>query len=81
LRRVDRALVLTAGLGTRLRPLSLARAKAALPVAGVPLAVRILRWLAASGVTEAQQKSANMGKFTTRYATHSEANASRIGTV
>ncbi|HEX2340040.1 MAG TPA: NDP-sugar synthase [Vicinamibacterales bacterium] len=50
---VDRALVLTAGLGTRLRPLSLARAKAALPVAGVPLAVRILRWLAASGVTEA----------------------------
>jgi NDP-sugar pyrophosphorylase family protein len=53
LSRVDRALVLTAGLGTRLRPLSLARAKAALPVAGVPLAVRILRWLAASGVTEA----------------------------
>jgi mannose-1-phosphate guanylyltransferase len=50
---VDRALVLTAGLGTRLRPLSLARAKAALPVAGVPLAVRILRWLAANGVTEA----------------------------
>jgi mannose-1-phosphate guanylyltransferase len=50
---VDRALVLTAGLGTRLRPLSLARAKAALPVAGVPLAVRILRWLAASGVREA----------------------------
>jgi NDP-sugar pyrophosphorylase family protein len=50
---VDRALVLTAGLGTRLRPLSLARAKAALPVAGIPLAVRILRWLAASGVTEA----------------------------
>jgi mannose-1-phosphate guanylyltransferase len=50
---VDRALVLTAGLGTRLRPLSLARAKAALPVAGVPLAVRILRWLARSGVVEA----------------------------
>jgi NDP-sugar pyrophosphorylase family protein len=50
---VDRALVLTAGLGTRLRPLSLSRAKAALPVAGVPLAVRILRWLAAGGVTEA----------------------------
>ena len=29
------ALVLTAGLATRLRPLSLVRAKAALPVAGV----------------------------------------------
>jgi NDP-sugar pyrophosphorylase family protein len=53
LTRVDRALVLTAGLGTRLRPLSLSRAKAALPVAGVPLAVRILRWLVAGGVTEA----------------------------
>lgn len=51
--RVDRALVLTAGLGTRLRPLSLTRAKSALPVAGVPLAVRILRWLAHSGVVEA----------------------------
>jgi len=47
------ALVLTAGLATRLRPLSFVRAKAALPVAGVPLVERILRWLAASGVTEA----------------------------
>lgn len=47
------ALVLTAGLATRLRPLSLVRAKAALPVAGVPLVHRILRWLAASGVTDA----------------------------
>lgn len=47
------ALVLTAGLATRLRPLSLVRAKAALPVAGQPLAHRILRWLAAAGVTDA----------------------------
>lgn len=47
------ALVLTAGLATRLRPLSLVRAKAALPVAGVPLVHRILRSLAAGGVTEA----------------------------
>jgi NDP-sugar pyrophosphorylase family protein len=47
------ALVLTAGLGTRLRPLSLVRAKAALPVAGDPLARRILRWLAGYGVTDA----------------------------
>ena len=47
------ALVLTAGLATRLRPLSLVRAKGALPVAGVPLASRILQWLAASGVTDA----------------------------
>ena len=47
------ALVLTAGLATRLRPLSLVRAKAALPVAGEPLARRILRGLAVGGVTDA----------------------------
>ena len=47
------ALVLTAGLATRLRPLSLVRAKAAVPVAGEPLARRILRWLAGAGVTDA----------------------------
>lgn len=46
------ALVLTAGLATRLRPLSRVRAKAALPVAGEPLVERILRWLAAAGVAE-----------------------------
>jgi NDP-sugar pyrophosphorylase family protein len=44
------ALVLTAGLATRLQPLSSVRAKAALPVAGTPLVVRILRWLRQSGV-------------------------------
>jgi len=47
------ALVLTAGLATRLRPLSFVRAKAALPVAGEPLARRILRTLRAAGVTDA----------------------------
>jgi mannose-1-phosphate guanylyltransferase len=47
------ALVLTAGLATRLRPLSLVRAKAAVPVAGMSIAERILRWLAASGVQDA----------------------------
>jgi mannose-1-phosphate guanylyltransferase len=46
-------MVLTAGLGTRLAPLSSLRAKPALPVAGVPLAGRILRWLAAAGVRRA----------------------------
>jgi mannose-1-phosphate guanylyltransferase len=44
------ALVLAAGLGTRLRPLSTYRAKAALPVAGQPLIVRILSQLRAAGV-------------------------------
>jgi NDP-sugar pyrophosphorylase family protein len=47
------ALVLTAGLATRLRPLSFVRAKAALPVAGEPLVRRILRGLRAGGITDA----------------------------
>lgn len=46
------ALVLTAGLATRLRPLSLVRAKAVLPVAGTPLVHRILRQLQAAGVSD-----------------------------
>ena len=46
------ALVLTAGLGTRLRPLSFVRAKGALPLAGEPLARRILRWLHDAGVRD-----------------------------
>ena len=44
------ALVLTAGLATRLQPLSSVRAKAALPVAGEALVSRILRWLRAAGI-------------------------------
>src|SRR6185503_20979023 len=47
-----RALVLTAGLGTRLRPLTLVRAKPAIPVAGEPLVRRIVGRLAAQGVTD-----------------------------
>lgn len=44
--------MLSAGLGTRLRPLTLVRAKAALPVAGQALARRIAGWLSANGVTD-----------------------------
>lgn len=47
-----RALALTAGLGTRLQPLTLARAKAAAPVDGEPLARRTIRWLASHGVSD-----------------------------
>ena len=47
------ALVLTAGLGTRLQPLSFVRAKGALPLGNEPLARRILRWLRRAGVREA----------------------------
>ena len=47
-----RALVLTAGLGTRLRPLTYIRAKAAVPVNGEPLVRRVVHWLASHGITE-----------------------------
>jgi NDP-sugar pyrophosphorylase family protein len=47
-----RALVLTAGLGTRLQPLTFTRAKAAVPVDGEPLARRAIRWLVAHGVRD-----------------------------
>jgi NDP-sugar pyrophosphorylase family protein len=47
-----RGLVLAAGLGTRLQPLTLARAKAAAPVDGEPLARRTIRWLAGHGVRD-----------------------------
>ena len=47
------ALVLTAGLGTRLQPLSFVRAKGALPLGNEPLARRILRWLGRAGVRDA----------------------------
>jgi mannose-1-phosphate guanylyltransferase len=50
---IDTAIILAAGLGTRLAPLSSLRAKAALPVAGTALIRRQLRWLAAAGVTRA----------------------------
>ncbi|HET9193411.1 MAG TPA: sugar phosphate nucleotidyltransferase [Vicinamibacterales bacterium] len=46
------ALVLTAGLGTRLQPLSFVRAKGALPLGNEPLARRILRWLGHAGVRD-----------------------------
>ena len=47
---IDTALILAAGLGTRLAPLSHVRAKAALPVAGEAIIRRQVRWLAAAGV-------------------------------
>jgi mannose-1-phosphate guanylyltransferase len=45
-------MVLAAGLGVRLRPLTDIRAKPAIPVAGQPLIRRIVGWLAAAGVTD-----------------------------
>jgi NDP-sugar pyrophosphorylase family protein len=50
--RAAGALVLTAGLGTRLRPLTCVRAKAAVPVNGEPLVCRILEWLVGQGIVD-----------------------------
>jgi NDP-sugar pyrophosphorylase family protein len=47
------ALVLTAGLGTRLGALTRDRAKPSLPVAGQSIAERVLRWLHREGVRDA----------------------------
>jgi NDP-sugar pyrophosphorylase family protein len=47
-----RALILTAGLGTRLRPLTYVRAKAAVPVNGNPIVRRVIAWLVREGVAD-----------------------------
>ena len=47
-----RAMILAAGLGTRVRPFSDLRPKPALPVRGVPLIAYALHWLRREGVTE-----------------------------
>ena len=49
---ITHALVLTAGLGTRLRPLTLVRAKPAVTVGGEPIIRRIIAWLAREGVVD-----------------------------
>lgn len=49
---IRNALVLTAGLGTRLRPLTNVRAKPAIPVAGEPIIRRIAAWLVSQGVDD-----------------------------
>jgi mannose-1-phosphate guanylyltransferase len=49
---ITRALILCAGLGTRLQPLTTVRAKPAIPVAGTPMIRRIVSWLAGKGVDD-----------------------------
>jgi NDP-sugar pyrophosphorylase family protein len=49
---IRHALVLTAGIGTRLRPLTDVRAKPAIPVAGEPIIRRIVAWLVSRGVDD-----------------------------
>lgn len=47
-----RALVLAAGLGTRLRPLTDTMPKSMVPVGGIPVLERNVAWLCRNGVTE-----------------------------
>lgn len=49
---MTRAMILAAGLGTRLRPLTALRAKPALPVRGVPMISTLLEFLAHHGIRE-----------------------------
>jgi mannose-1-phosphate guanylyltransferase len=51
-RDAPRALLLTAGLGTRLRPLTYLRAKPAVPINGVPLVLRAIDWLSRAGTRD-----------------------------
>jgi NDP-sugar pyrophosphorylase family protein len=52
LARPPRALILAAGEGSRLRPLTLDRPKPMLPIAGQPLLEHTVRWLRGYGVEE-----------------------------
>ena len=47
-----KAMILAAGFGTRLKPLTLARPKALVPVANTPLIDHIIRYLQLNGVSE-----------------------------
>ena len=47
-----KAMILAAGLGTRLRPLTLERAKPAIPLLGKPLLIRLIEKLAQCGATD-----------------------------
>lgn len=44
-----KTMILAAGLGTRLRPLTYERAKPAIPLLGEPLLIRLIHWLTAQG--------------------------------
>jgi NDP-sugar pyrophosphorylase family protein len=49
---ICKAVILAAGEGTRLRPLTLDRPKPMLPIAGRPLLERVVLWLRGYGVTD-----------------------------
>jgi len=59
---VPTAMILAAGRGERMRPLSDATPKPLLPVGGVPLIVRQIRSLAAAGITEVVINAAHLAE-------------------
>ncbi len=72
------ALVLAAGLGTRLGPLTNVRAKPAVPVAGRPLVIRILEWLAGQGVEHVVLNLHHRPETVTRVVGHGRAAGVRV---
>jgi NDP-sugar pyrophosphorylase family protein len=56
------AIVLAAGLGTRMRPATLETPKALMPAAGKPLIAHTLAWLKGQGVTEAVVNTHHLGR-------------------
>ncbi|MCL0092276.1 nucleotidyltransferase family protein [Dehalococcoidia bacterium] len=49
---IEKAMILAAGEGTRLRPLTLETPKVLLPIGGVPLICYTLAWLKSHGITQ-----------------------------
>jgi NDP-sugar pyrophosphorylase family protein len=49
---IQKAMILAAGEGTRLQPLTLNTPKTMLPLAGTPLITHIIRWLKMYGITD-----------------------------
>ena len=72
------ALVLAAGLGTRLQPLTSVRAKPAVPVGGRPIVVRILDQLARAGVSDVVVNLHHRPETVTRAVGHGGASGVRV---
>ncbi len=72
------ALVLAAGLGTRLEPLTCVRAKPAVPVGGRPIVIRILEQLARAGVTDVVVNLHHRPETVTRAVGHGGAAGVRV---
>ena len=72
---IKKAMILAAGEGTRLRPLTLNTPKTMLPIGDTPLIVHIIRWLKLFGITEIGINLHYMGNTISDYLD----NGSRLG--